>query len=57
MFHNDKNLCIFVHNFVSQAIEDLVAEGEVTIEPLDCENDRKFEIGNRIVEQVKKVRI
>lgn len=43
-------------NVVSQAIEDLAIEEEIITEPLDCENNRKFRMGNLIVEQVKKVR-
>lgn len=44
-------------SFLSNVMEDLVVEFNITTEPLDCNSDRKFETGNIIVDRIKKVKL
>lgn len=38
-----------------QAIKETAAENEIITEPLDCENNRKFDLGPIIIQQIRKV--
>lgn len=55
MFQTETALFADALTFVSQAIEELALEGDITTEPLDCNNDRQFDMGKIIVEKIKNV--
>lgn len=44
-------------NYLSQVMEDLAVEFDIITEQLHCDNDRRFEMGNKIVDGIKKVYI
>lgn len=44
-------------NFLLHVMEEMAVEYDITTEQLDCDNERRFDMGDKIVEEIKKVGI